>query len=185
MQEDENKEDVLMSSNTKESGDGRVYELGYLIVPTISDENIPAKYSALKDLIVNMSGELISDEMPKLINLAYTMDKVIQNVHNKFDTAYFAWIKFDMDPKKVGELKKKLDLDVELVRFLILKTVRENTIAAKRFIGKDSRRKIPSTKKEGEAEIPIDKEEIDKEVIKLIKKEKDYRVSLSKRKEEE
>ena len=148
----------------------RVYELGYLLVPTISEENMPGVYSNLKDLVVSLGGEMISDEMPKMISLAYTMLKVTQNIRNKFDSAYFGWVKFEINPEKVLELKKKLDIDPNFIRFLILKTVRENTIAAKRFIHKDSRKKILVAKKEGENETaaPIDKEEIDKEIDAMI-----------------
>lgn len=148
----------------------RVYELGYLLVPTLSEENMPATYSNLKDLIVSLGGEIISDEMPKIISLAYLMSKVTQNVRSKFDSAYFGWVKFGINPEKVLELKKKLDIDSNFIRFLILKTVRENTIAAKRFIHKDTRRKMPIAKKEGENETitPIDKEEIDKEIDAMV-----------------
>ena len=148
----------------------RVYEVGYLLLPTISEEEMPVVYGNLKELIVSLGGEIISDEMPKMIPLAYTMSKVIQNLRNKFETAYFGWIKFEMTPEKVLELKKKLDADKNLIRFLILKTVKENTIAAKRFIHKDSRRKTSVVKKEGENEIttPIDKEEIDKEIDAMV-----------------
>jgi ribosomal protein S6 len=160
-----------MDNNDENVGvDSRVYELGYLLVPTISEENMPAAYSNLKDLVVSLGGEIISDDMPKIITLAYVMAKVIQNVRNKFDTAYFGWVKFEMNPEKVLELKKKLDIDPNFIRFLILKTVRENTIAAKRFIHKDFKRKTTTVKKEGENETsaPIDKEEIDKEIDAMV-----------------
>ena len=155
-------EDVEMNS--------RIYEVGYLLVPTLGEENMPSVYSGLKDLVVSLGGEIISDEMPKMIPLAYTMHKVVQNVRSKFDTAYFGWIKFEVSPEKVLELKKKLDLDPNFIRFLTLKTVRENTIAAKRFIHKDLRRKTPTMKKDGENEAvaPIDKEEIDKEIDAMV-----------------
>jgi len=148
----------------------RIYEIGYLLLPNLSDAEMPVIYGNLKDLIVSLGGEIISDEMPKMISLAYTMLKVYQNVRNKFSAAYFGWIKFEIDPEKVLELKKKLDVDPNLVRFLILKTIRENTIAAKRFVHKDTRRKMQNSKKEGENEIslPIDKEEIDKEIDAMV-----------------
>ena len=123
------------------------------------------------ELARKFNGEIISDEMPKMIPLAYTMSKVIQNVRNKFNTAYFGWIKFEINSEKVLELKKKLDLDPNIVRFLIIKTVKENTIAAKRFVHRDSvRRKVPTTKKEGESNevAPINKEEVDKEIEAMI-----------------
>ena len=148
----------------------RVYEVGYLLVPTIAGEDVPALYTGLKDLVVKLGGEMISDEMPKMINLAYTMPKVVSNVRSKFNTAYFGWVKFEMDPDKISDLKKKLDLDHNIIRFLITKTVKENTIAAKRFVYRETpRRKTPMQKKdESEASAPINKEEVDKEIDAMV-----------------
>ena len=160
----------MTDKNNEVETNSRIYEVGYLLASTLSDEEVPVKYGNLKDLIVSLGGEIISDEMPKMISLAYLMSKVTQNVRNKFDSAYFGWVKFEINPEKVLELKKKLDVDSNFVRFLILKTVRENTIAAKRFVHKDFRRRISTIKKEGENEVvvPINKEEIDKEIDAMV-----------------
>ena len=153
-----------------EKSESRVYELGYLLVPTIAPEDVPKSYGNLKELISSFGGEFIADEMPKAIPLAYTMEKDTANVRSKFNNAYFGWIKFFMDPEKVLELKKKLDLSPELIRFLILKTVKENTIAAKRYVGRDSAYRRPSAHKvlPGEEAQPINKEEIDKEIDVMV-----------------
>ena len=147
----------------------QVYELGYLLIPTIKEEDMPVHYGNIKELISSFGGEVIGDEMPKMMGLAYQMQKVIANVRHKFNTAYFGWTKFTMDTEKVVELKKKLDLDPNFVRFLILKTVKENTIAAKRFVRGETYKR-PTTKKaaDGENAAPINKEEIDKEIDALI-----------------
>jgi len=53
---------------------------------------------------------------------------------------------------------------------LIIKTVKENTIAAKRFVHKDIPRKKISPVKGGEntESAPINKEEIDKEIDAMV-----------------
>jgi ribosomal protein S6 len=167
MQEEEIKDKIL----DEKDGDAnsRVYEVGYLLAPSISEEDLPVVFGNLKELISSMGGMIISDEMPKMIQLAYTMVKVVANVRNKFNTAYFGWVKFTMGTDAVLELKKKLDLDPNFVRFLILKTVKENTVAAKRFVRGDIHRK-PKTEKgvENETAVPINKEEIDKEIDAMV-----------------
>ncbi len=153
----------------KEANEGRVYEVGYLLVPTIGEEEVPAAYGNLRELILNNGGEVIADEMPKMIPLAYQMQKVVQNIRSRFDSAYFGWIKFEMDPLNVLDLKKKLEADTNIIRFLITKTVRENTLATKKFVGKDMiRKKYPTVKKDNEDVVEIDKEEIDKEIEALV-----------------
>lgn len=149
----------------------KIYEVGYLLAPTLSEEEVPTIVGNLKELVSSLKGEFISEEMPKMIPLAYTMLKVVQNVRSKFDDAYFGWVKFEMDSVGILELKKKLDLDPNIIRFLILKTVRENTLAQKRFPAKEGgiKRKTFTAKKEGEEEVaPIDEKEIDEEIEKMV-----------------
>ncbi len=162
----------MEKKTVKKAKDVIVYEVGYLIVPKVNEDEIPAIYGNLKELIVSFGGEVTSDEMPRMTNLAYTMVKVVSNVRSKYDTAYFGWIKFDMDTQKLLELKKKLDLDPNILRFLIIKTVKENNVATRKFATRDmAKKKVPGVKKEGEVEgteAPMDKVEIDKEIDAMV-----------------
>ncbi len=151
------------------SSDARVYEVSYLLSSDINENDVPAEYGNLKELISSLGGEFISDEMPKNIELAYTISKVIKNIRHKFDNAYFGWFKFIMDADKVLELKKKLDLDAKIVRHLIIKTVRENTIYSKKFVKSTFVAKRGSdTTGENETPVEINKEEIDKEIDAMV-----------------
>lgn len=165
MSDEEVKEENIIETE----GNSRIYELGYLLVPTLAEEAVPAEYGNLKELISSFGGVAIADEMPRMIPLAYSMVKVVANVRSKFTNAYFGWVKFTMDSDKVLELKKKLDLDPSVIRFLILKTVKENTIAAKRFVRGDVLHRKPTIhKEEGEVAVPINKEEVDREIDAMV-----------------
>lgn len=159
-------EDKLQDDNKEVA----VYEIGYLLIPTISEEELTVAYTELKNTIIDEGASIIIDDMPKMIDLSYMMSKVIQNVKSKFNNAYFGWIKFEINKKDILNIKKKFSLNPLILRFLVLKTVRENTIASKKFSHKDVyRRKTPLYKKE--EEIPgaeINKEEIDKEIDALV-----------------
>src|SRR3989338_4416140 len=154
--------DVKNEASKGEDSNSKVYELGYLLVPTIAEEDVLVQYGNLKELVSSFGGELITDEVPKMIPLAYTIHKVVSNVRNKFNKAYFGWTKFTMEAQKIIEFKKHLDLDSNFVRFLILKTVKENTIAAKRFVrgGMAHRRSSLRKNRDDEVVVPINKEEI-------------------------
>ncbi|OGI95597.1 hypothetical protein A2917_03545 [Candidatus Nomurabacteria bacterium RIFCSPLOWO2_01_FULL_42_17] len=158
----ENENEIVSETNSQ------IYELGYLLAPSIKEEDLPVNYGNIKELVTSFGAEVIADEMPKMIGLAYAMQKVTSNVRNKFNTAYFGWIKFAMGPDKILELKKRLDLDPNFIRFLILKTVKENTIAAKRFVRGETYRRPRSKSPANETAVPINKEEIDKEIDALI-----------------
>lgn len=156
----------------KADANGRVYEVGYLLVPTVEEGNVPSIHGDLKDIVAStFKGEIISDEIPKMMTLAYPMLKVTANVRNKFETAYFGWIKFTMGAEEIVELKKKLDLDPNIIRFLIIKTVKENTIATKRFAVRGGVKRTFTPRKSDEVTAPINKEEVDKEIDALIAQE--------------
>lgn len=157
-----------ISVDMDEVKEAQIYEIGYLLVPTLGEEELPKAYGDLKAMIENMGGLIIFDEMPKFINLAYPMLKVVSNVRNHFDTAYFGWIKFELPAEKIADIKKKLDTDVNTIRFLIIKTVRENTISQKKFISKDSFRRKSIQKDTPSEPIEINKEELDKEIDAMI-----------------
>ena len=161
--------EIKDSNEIEGDANSRVYELGYLLVPTLSEEDVPVTFGNLKELVSSLGGIAISDEMPKMLTLAYPMVKVVANIRNKFKTAYFGWVKFTMDSDKILKLKKRLDLDPNFVRFLILKTVRENTINTKRFVrGEMPYRKTKTEKNGNEKAVPINKEEIDKEIEAMV-----------------
>ena len=64
--------------------------------------------------------------------LAYEMTRVVNNINVRFNEGYFGWIKFELDGDKVKDLEKGLKLDEEVIRYLVVKTVRENTVYTKR-----------------------------------------------------
>ena len=145
----------------------KVYELGYLLLPTIPEEDVSVHYGNLKELVSSTGGEIITDEVPKMIGLTYPMQKVSSNVRKKFTSAYFGWTKFLMEADKILKLKKTLDLEPNFLRFLLIKTVKENTIASKRFIRGETYRRTPPKAADSET-ASINKEEIDKEIDALV-----------------
>lgn len=150
---------------------GTVYEVAFHIVPTVSPENLPKEVEAIKAVLGAQKATIISEEMPKLRSLAYQMVKVIGPTHHKFDTAYFGWIKFEGSKDTVIELDKALKLSDKIIRYLIIKTVRENTIYGPKIMAlekKDSQETSAKPEKI-EAEVPKQTtEDLDKSIDKLV-----------------
>src|SRR4051812_11398655 len=112
--------------------EARIYELGYLLIGTMPEENVAAKVTAIKDMFEAKGAMSISEEFPRLITLGYEMSRPIGNKKSWFNEGYFGWMKFEMDPAAVEELSAVLRRDEDVLRFLVIKTVRENTVAGKR-----------------------------------------------------
>jgi ribosomal protein S6 len=153
-------------SETQEK-DGRIYELAYLFVPTMTDESVAAAFGNLKALLENHGASFISEEMPKLTELAYQMSRIIENKKTWFDTAYFGWIKFEMDPSEVAAIEETLARNEEIIRFMTIKTVRESTMSSKK-VHREYKKRTASTTEGGEPTVPMNKEEVDKQIDALV-----------------
>lgn len=112
----------------------KVYEIGYLLVSSVPKEKVANVVAELKNVLSKKSASVIAEEAPELIPLAYTMIKKIGTVNHRFDEAYFGWIKFELGAGDIEEVKKTLDLKPEMLRFLLITTIRENTYLGKKAL---------------------------------------------------
>lgn len=151
----------------KESRMG-VYEVGYIMVPTIAEENLGAEVGDFKDSLTKMGATFISDEYPKMIELAYEMSRSIDNKKQKFSYGYFGWVKFECSTIEAKVIKDMLDKNEKLVRYLLIKTVRESTMSSKRSFGRTDGGRKKIIPKSLEASEQIDETVIDKEIDALV-----------------
>ena len=111
----------------------RVYELGYHLVPSLSVEQIPATAGAVRGMIEKLGGNIIADELPVFIDLAYQIVKTIDHKNKRFDNAYFGFIKFEGDPSNIAKLESDIKGDENILRYILAKTLREDTFISKRI----------------------------------------------------
>jgi ribosomal protein S6 len=160
---------------TKES-DEKVYEVGYHILSSVAEENIPVEVDKIKASLDKEKAIIISEEAPKLRPLAYTIKKAFGGSYKTFDKAYFGFIKFELGED--GDIRK-IDLAMKnnesILRYLVIKTVRENTMYSPKItVFSDKEAKIKTTFKEDKAvknEKPASIEEIDKSIDALVSEE--------------
>lgn len=120
--------------NHNEHTEPRIYELGYHLVPTLADGQIPKASGAVRGMIERISKGIIAEELPVFIDLAYQIVKTIDHKNKRFDEAYFGWIKFEGTPSGIAELEESLKKDENVLRYFVVKTIRENTFIAKKFV---------------------------------------------------
>lgn len=159
--------EVVVDSSVDTDLKSSIYEVGYIMVPSIPEENLGGEVSSFKDSLTEMGATFISDEYPKMIELAYEMSRSIQNKKQKFSYGYFGWVKFECSTVAGKVIKDALDKNEKLVRYLMIKTVRESTMSTKRPYGnKDGYKRRTATKTE--ESLPINEETIDKEIEALV-----------------
>jgi len=156
-----------------EDEEARIYEVGYHLVPTISPDDLPKEAARVKDALALNGGAVISEEEPKLASLAYRIAKTVENRHVLFDSAYFGWVKFTAPQSAPAALKKALDANTAILRFIIIKTVRENTLVRKSLFfarrpEKEGESEIITKKSAPEESGPIDEAALDKQLEELV-----------------
>lgn len=114
----------------------RVYEISYILVPTITEDVATEKINSLKKSIADLGASFISEEAPYMRDLAYEMLRVIKNVNNRFDTGFFGWIKFELDPASLAKVEKMFKLDEDVIRYIAVKAERDINIYTKKVVEK-------------------------------------------------
>jgi len=114
--------------NIETGGEPTVFEVGYHILPTLSDELVASEIAEIKALIEEKGGKVIGEGEPELIDLEYEMTKVLNNTRERFQTAYFGWVKFELVEGAVT-IKEELDQRLNVLRYLLIKTIREDIAA--------------------------------------------------------
>src|SRR5210317_1807305 len=105
-----------IASGEKGGETGLVYELGYHLLPTLSDEEVQKEAESFKSLIEKIGGSLVSEEAPKPMHLAYEMVKKQEGKNAKFDTSFFGWIKFEISADDVLSVKEEVDANKNVLR---------------------------------------------------------------------
>jgi len=122
---------IETNSGTPEvNSDKRVYEVSALFVPELSPEGLSQGVESLKTKLTALESEIISEGAPVHIKLAYTVEKHINNKIRRADYAHFYWVKFATLPENIKALEAflKLEMGETVIRYLLVKTERANTV---------------------------------------------------------
>ncbi len=166
--------------NTVHDGDDelRIYELGFHIVPTVGDEGVTGEVEGVRGVIAKNGGSVLFEEVPQLMRLAYSLERVIARKHHSFDTAYFGWIVFEATPRGAHAVKEAMRHNEHIVRSLMVKTERdadivrhpataraEKQVDASRTEERAEEKPAPAAEAQGE---PMSTEQMDAEIEKLV-----------------
>ena len=91
----------------------RLYEFTYLIKPDLSKEDINSLQDRIKSFITEGEGSVVKINSPLKKYLAYPIKK------NK--EAFLADLTFNLEPNRLGNLKKKIEAEKGIIRYLLFK----------------------------------------------------------------
>ncbi len=114
-------------STTEDHKAEAVYELGYLVLPSVPEDNLASVVSTIVSTIEKAGGKTLDSENPFIQGLAYSMSKTVGARKYVVDEAYIGWMKFEAEPSMIEEIKIAVEKMEEILRTLLIKAPRETT----------------------------------------------------------
>ncbi len=144
-----------------------IYEVGFHLVPTIAEDGVGAAVEKIRKIIGD-DAEFISEGYPQKMHLAYTVERAAQGKREKYGESWFGWIKFAQKREKMPAIEAALNASREVLRSLIIETVREDIVPPKaRAVFASDRLEGETIKKPAapqEKAAPVSEAELDKSI---------------------
>ena len=149
-----------------------VYEVGFHLVPSTPEAEVGAAVERVRTLLGD--AERIAEGYPQKMTLAYTLERAEAGKREKFTQSYFGWIKFALaaqdEREAIPALSAALRADKQVLRFLIIETVREDVAAPPRAVFTSDRlegQTIEKAPRAAEKAGEVSEEELDKSIEAL------------------
>ena len=99
-----------------------VYEIGYHLLPQLSDDEVQASVKDLTAFLKKQGAEFVGEKAPEKIDLAYAIERRVEGKYQSVRSAYFGWVAFELSPNAISEVKKFMDTNQSVLRFIIVTT---------------------------------------------------------------
>ncbi|MEN9920653.1 MAG: hypothetical protein RL538_546 [Candidatus Parcubacteria bacterium] len=99
--------------------EAQAYELAFHVLPTVAEGEVKTVFDTIKAEITKLGGTLREEEAPARFELAYEIVKHLEGRNRKFSSAYFGWVRFELDAEKVATLTTEVEHMKEILRYLV------------------------------------------------------------------
>lgn len=139
-----------MRSQEVDQGELAVYEIGYLVLPSIPEDKLSLVTDSIRKVITKEGGIEIDAEEPFKEELAYPMSKTTGTSRYVLTDAYLGWIKFETERAHAQTIRAGVEKIEEVIRFLVLKVPRKTTFtfAKARALLEEPEPTLPSPEEE-------------------------------------
>jgi ribosomal protein S6 len=117
-------DEMLDGSLPAQTGEPRVYELGFHLDPELPTEEVKKAYQGIRDFIASKS-DIVAESAPEKIQLAYTISRQETTGRRDFDSACFSWVVYEATPEAHAEVVSLAGGEKRVVRFIDLLTTKE------------------------------------------------------------
>lgn len=159
-----------VSSQAKPKDTRPVYEVGFHVVSTVEEAQVGGVVEKIRTELAKSNAEIIGEQFPAKMTLAYVIERAHSGKREKYAEAYFGWIKFATEPAAIAPLAELLQNTQEILRHLIVETVREDA-SVRRAVYTSDRLEGETIKKPTaapEKKADVSEEELEKSIEALV-----------------
>lgn len=149
-----------------------VYEIGFHVVPTVEEAKVGDTVEKIRAQLAAMQAEVVGEQFPAKITLAYTIERAAAGKREKYNEAYFGWIKFAVEEREgISGLEAMLRGTREIMRFLLVESSLADASQPRRAVFSSNRlegetiKKPAATPGEGGA---VSEDELNKSIDALV-----------------
>lgn len=149
-----------------------IYEVGFHVVPTVEEAQVGDVVQKIRGAVEATGAEIIGEQFPAKISLAYVVERAVTGKREKFSEAYFGWIKFAVESREgIPALEEKLRSTKEVLRSLLVESAIVEAAAPRRAVFSSNRLEGETIKKPtGEVQEggEVSETELDKSIDALV-----------------
>lgn len=111
----------MATQEHEDRGEVQAYELAYHLVPSLSEDDLALRVTALQKAVEAAGGVPLAESYPQALTLAYRMKRLRGGRWDKYDTSFFGWMRFEAPASGIAGLETALREDDTLIRHLLFK----------------------------------------------------------------
>ena len=106
-----------------------IYEVGFLLAPTIPEDQTTAIVNDMHEQITDAGGDIVASQSPEMRDLSYEIEVKDEGEKRQYTRGQFGWVQFKLKPEQVDDVEKIFITSDDVIRHLLV-TVDEDAVTA-------------------------------------------------------
>ena len=112
----------LFEAEAVKDREAQVYEVGYHLLPSLSEAEVEAVVKDMRSFLSKEGAQFVGEKMPEKIDLAYAIERRSEGKYQSVRSAYFGWVAFTVTPHAAQAIKKFMDTNQSVLRYILVTT---------------------------------------------------------------
>ncbi len=112
----------LFEADQVKDREAQVYEVGYHLLPTLSESEVEAAVKDMRSFLSKEGAQFVGEKMPEKVDLAYAIERRTEGKYQSVRSAYFGWVAFSLAPGVTATVKKFMDTNPSVLRYILVTT---------------------------------------------------------------